>query len=513
MHKHDRTAGRLEDGERVVFDRVREALFANPFGPEREALDRAIAGTAGRVASGTPDIQRTIEVLRDLIRRLDERGIRRIGDVGAGDRARLESAYLFDTFHTFIPELDALIERQHAAGEASCAAPFAAGLLETLRRRGFDDADGVRLLGLFFQVRRAYFFIYRSLTGRSEAIRALRLRLWQNVFTGDMRLYTTRLWNRMEDFSTLLLGETGTGKGAAAAAIGRSGFIPFDPRRGLFVESFMRGFVATNLAQFPEALIESELFGHRKGAFTGAVEAHEGVFARCSPHGSIFLDEIGEAGVPVQIKLLRVLQERIFTPVGSHEARRFHGRVIAASNRPLDQARRRGAFRDDFYHRLSSDVIVIPPLRERLAQEPGELEVLLDGILERIIGTAAAAPEGTAALGAGPAGAAVREQVRAILARDVGRAYAWPGNVRELEQAVRRILLTGHYQPPADGATPTEPGSPYASQPDAATLLSHYCGWLHRRHGTLQAVARITGLDRRTVRKHLDRPVDDSPSD
>src|SRR5205823_10438393 len=133
-------------------------------------------------------------------------------------------------------------------------------------------------------------------------------------------------------------------------------------------ESFMRGFIALNLSQFPETLIESELFGHRKGAFTGAVETHEGVLARCSPHGAIFLDEIGEVTAPVQIKLLQVLQERTFCPVGSHEPVRFRGRVIAATNRSLAALRAGELLRADFFYRLCSDLIEVPPLRQRFEE-------------------------------------------------------------------------------------------------------------------------------------------------
>src|SRR5262249_44682392 len=147
------------------------------------------------------------------------------------------------------------------------------------------------------------------------------------------------------------------GKGTAAAAIGRSGWIPFDERSGRFAESFTKAFVFINLSQYPEALLESELFGHRKGAFTGAVESHEGLFARCSPHGAIFRDEIGELPATVQIKLLQVLQERVFSPVGSHEKHRFRGRVVAATNRAIHDLRQKGAFRDDFFYRLCSDII------------------------------------------------------------------------------------------------------------------------------------------------------------
>jgi transcriptional regulator with GAF, ATPase, and Fis domain len=109
-------------------------------------------------------------------------------------------------------------------------------------------------------------------------------------------------------------------------------------------QSFTRGFVPLNLSQYPETLIESELFGHKKGAFTGAVEAHEGVFSRCSPHGEIFLDEIGDVSTHLQIKLLQVLQERTFSPVGSHEKLRFRGRVIAATNQSLDALRDQSFF-------------------------------------------------------------------------------------------------------------------------------------------------------------------------
>ena len=213
-----------------------------------------------------------------------------------------------------------------------------------------------------------------------------RRRLWTSVFTTDVRWYERHLWNRMEDFSTLLLGETGSGKGTAAAAIGRSGFIPYLADKHEFAESFNRSFVATNLAEFPETLIEAELFGYRKGAFTGAVENHVGVFARCSPHGAIFLDEIGEVDHGVQVKLLHVLQDRLFTPVGSRDPQRFRGRVISATNRSLEQLRAEKVFRDDFFYRISSDVITVPSLRQRINENARELDLLLESILERMLG-------------------------------------------------------------------------------------------------------------------------------
>jgi transcriptional regulator with GAF, ATPase, and Fis domain len=315
-------------------------------------------------------------------------------------------------------------------------------------------------------------------------MKELRRHLWNNVFTHDIRLYERHLWNRMEDFSTMLLGETGTGKGTAAAAIGRSGFIPFDEKRGRFAESFTRTFVAMNLSQFPETLMESELFGHRKGAFTGAVEAHEGIFARCSPYGAIFLDEIGDLSVPVQIKLLQVLQERTFTPVGSHEKLRFRGRVIAATNKPLDRLRATGQFRDDFYYRLCSDIITVPTLRQRIQEDRRELDDLLANIVQRLAGTT---------------------DLPVKLPAD----YAWPGNVRELEQAVRRILLTEEYRGDQRPAEPDWIGKLQAGKLDADAVLAGYCTLLYQRCGNYEEVARRTNLDRRTVKAYLEKHVSD----
>jgi transcriptional regulator with PAS, ATPase and Fis domain len=323
-------------------------------------------------------------------------------------------------------------------------------------------------------------------------MREFRSHLWQNVFTREVRVYDLHLWNRMEDFSTLLLGETGTGKGAAAAAIGRSGYIPFDEKRGRFVESFARGFISLNLSQFPETLIESELFGHRKGAFTGAVEAHEGVLARCSPHGAIFLDEIGDVPVPVQIKLLQVLQERTFCPVGSHDSVRFRGRVIAATNQPLAALRNQKLFREDFFYRLSSDMIEVPPLRQRLQEAPDELSQLVEHVLASIIGER---------------DRELQERVEQALVSALGKSYSWPGNVRELAQAVRRVLLTGVYKGAVD---------PKSSNPmevllaefqnlslTADQLLAGYCALLYDKTQNYEEVARRTKLDRRTVKKYV----------
>jgi two-component system, NtrC family, response regulator HydG len=482
----------LTPADRDFFRTVAQAAFTNPFSQTRIQLDRTIAGTDAAM-SWDDLVELATTRIKDRLAPLTKAGRDDLKRYGAEDRELLRTVFLFDIYHRYRLKFDDFILKQLAAGDTPIAVPFAGELLARIAAIGLDEAESHRYLGIFYQIRRAFYFIETALVGLSPSMHALRLQLWNNIFTCNINWYEQHLWNRMEDFSTLLLGETGTGKGAAAAAIGRSGFIPFDGPRGRFSESFSRNFIAINLSQYPESLLESELFGHKKGAFTGATENHEGIFSRCTPYGSIFLDEIGDVSVPVQIKLLQVIQERTFTPVGSHERRRFQGRVIAATNRPLDDLRRAGQFRDDFYYRLCSDIIVVPPLRLRIQEEPRELEALIGSILQRLIG-AAAVPHA--------------RLVREALNRDLGPHYPWPGNVRELEQAVRRIIITRHYRGDTAASAQSEPAERLvaaieAGGMDAQQLLAEYCGLLYKRFGTYEEVSRKTGLDRRTVKKYV----------
>lgn len=488
-----KTKSRLTSEERDFFSLVDQAVYANPFSEMRKELDLKISG----LSPATPEseqIEKAIHEINVKIEILERQGRADINLFSGHDRVLVETSFLFDFFHQFLEKFDRFILDQIKEGDTPLKVPFVHEAFAYLAKRGFKEADIGRYFELAFQLRRAYFFIYWSLIGHSPCMKELRRKLWNNVFTHDIDLYNQYLWDRMEDFSTLILGETGTGKGTAAAAIGRSGFIPFNRKQGCFVESFTQSFVALNLSQFPENLIESELFGHKKGAFTGAVEDYSGIFDRCSPHGAIFLDEIGEVSTQIQIKLLQVLQERDFSPVGSHKKHRFHGRVIAATNRSIDDVHNAGLMRDDFFYRLSSDIIIMPPLRQRIREDPGELNELLALLVERMLGQPSLE---------------VVTLVRRVIDRQLGTDYRWPGNVRELEQCVRGVLLNQSYEGRTDSkitdlALQIKKGIETGTL-EAQNLLSGYCFLLYQRHGTYEEVARRTRLDRRTVKKYIEK--------
>ena len=211
------------------------------------------------------------------------------------------------------------------------------------------------------------------------------------------------------DTSVLILGESGTGKEMVANALHHKS------RRA------QHPFVAINCAALTETLLESELFGHEKGAFTGAVAQKKGKL-ELAEGGTVFLDEIGELAAPLQAKLLRVLQQREFERVGGTRTWKLDVRLIAATNRDLKAQVRAGAFREDLYHRLNVVALAVPSLRERKEDIPA----LAAHFLER-------------------ASARCRRRVTAISADALAylMAYPWPGNVRELENAIERAVVLG----------------------------------------------------------------------
>ncbi|MFI4910370.1 MAG: sigma 54-interacting transcriptional regulator [Sedimentisphaeraceae bacterium JB056] len=476
----------LTDSQRRFFSLVSKAAFLNPFSKQRFELDLEIIGDK-RQRPWRLVVPEVIKEVNSQMMAIDKVGIAKIADFPADNQPMMRNLFLFYIFHRFMDVFDKFIVRQSQNPAANLEVDFADDVIGALISRGFSREFAVRCFSMFYQIRRGFYFIDRGLIGSSDAMRKLRCDLWNNIFTHDIEFYNEFLWDKMEDFSTLLLGPTGSGKGAAAAAIGRSGFIPYDMNRRQFKENFMDAFVPINLSQYAETLLESELFGHTKGSFTGAVATHEGLFAMCSRHGSVFLDEIGDVSEQVQTKLLRVLQERSFSPVGSHKSVKFEGRVIAATNKSIDELRREGDFRDDFYYRLCSDTIIMPSLAQRVSEDGSELTDMITHLVRRI---------------AGDDSKRLCDIVKEVIDKNLGADYYWPGNVRELEQCVRRVIIKRDYSPQA--LQMQKNGDVFAQNLPVLELLSQYCTYLYNIHKNFEKVARITNLDRRTVKKYVE---------
>ncbi len=234
-----------------------------------------------------------------------------------------------------------------------------------------------------------------AMVGKSESMRAL----FQLIETVSPTTATI-----------LITGETGTGKEVVARAIHQT-----SSRRH-------QRFVAINCSAIPETLLEAELFGHVKGAFTGAVGARQGRIEQAD-HGTLFLDEVGTMAMPLQMRLLRVLQEREFERIGDSKTIKVDTRIIAATNSDLSKMVREGTFREDLYYRLNVIAVHLPPLRERKE----DVALLVRHFIEKL----------------SPAGIRAGAPAPVVVSQDAMRrlmAYSWPGNIRQLENAVERAL-------------------------------------------------------------------------
>ncbi len=364
---------------------------------------------------------------------------------------------------------------------------FQIGEQSLMGRREIDH-----IFAVFFQIRRAFHHIFQFIVGATAPVVGLRARVWESIFTHDLRRYRRSLHQQMGQIATLIIGPSGTGKELAARAIGLSRYIPFDTEKGHFTEDFLGSFHAVNLSALSPTLIESELFGHRRGSFTGAVGDRSGWMETCPPLGTVFLDEIGELDTSIQVKLLRLLQTRRFNRLGETEELIFRGKIISATNRDLERQMRTGQFREDFFYRLCSDVVRTPSLDEQLRADPEELGRLLDHIATGLVGEE---------------GQGLARETEEWINRHLGRDYRWPGNVRELEQCVRNVMIHKEYHP-------IGPVGPDAADPVLSELLDGrlsadqamgwYCRLVYRKTGSYEQAARLLGLDRRTVRAKVE---------
>ncbi|HTQ23662.1 MAG TPA: sigma-54 dependent transcriptional regulator [Candidatus Binataceae bacterium] len=294
------------------------------------------------------------------------------------------------------------------------------------------------------------------------------------------------------DANILVLGESGTGKELIARAVRAN-----SPRAA-------QPFVAVDCASLPENLLESELFGHEKGAFTGAIAAKQGLVEMAN-RGTLFLDELGELPLGLQVKFLRALQERQIRRVGGTRPIDVDIRVVCATNRDLRELVKGGAFREDLYYRIAVIDIALPPLRER----PGDVELLAMSFLAKFARRDTAAPRG------------FEPEAMAAL-----ETYSWPGNVRELQNVVERACaltegemitladLPAHLRTVAPAPSARPPAADTASKLTLkeakerwiSDLESAYVAELLRREGgNVSQAARKAGVDRKTLHRLLNK--------
>ncbi len=280
------------------------------------------------------------------------------------------------------------------------------------------------------------------------------------------------------DSTVLITGESGTGKGLVAQKIHH------------LSQRARRPFITVACGTLVETLFESELFGHVKGSFTGADANKVGKF-ELAQNGTLFFDEISNIGLEVQAKLLRAVEERKISKVGSHRVITVDVRIIAATNKDLSRAIKDGTFREDLFYRLNVVHLQMPPLRERKSDIP----MLVQHFLEKY-------------------NARVRKQIRGVTpeAMEMLVRHDWPGNVRELENTVERlvVLSTGPYLEPADLAFAGTIIAPALDRESSAVSLKdlerdHIIQTLQRFDGHKSETARALGIDRKTLRDKLKR--------
>lgn len=502
----------FSDADRCFAAIIDDVVYSNPFGRERLENERRALGNefsdeqdAWRAGPGHRNrnigpllrrVEQLLEKSRPFLRRAGDREIElyksmvryrlyyEIEDAlyQLGERARRG-----DLKSTTVERFDAFRARcVHYLGE----------ILDP-RKAGDEIAH---LFAIGFQLRRAFEEIFLRIVGASEPAASLRARVWESVFTHDMRRYERSLYDRMHLMNTLIVGPSGTGKELVARAIGLSRFVPFDGKTCRFREETHESFLPLNLSALSPHLVESELFGHKKGSFTGAISDRAGFLESCPDEGTVFLDEIGELSEELQVKLLRTLQARTLVRIGEQRSRPFRGKLVTATNRDLDEAVEAGRFREDFYYRIRADQITTPSLRAQLEDRPDDLRRLVEALVSRMVPSAE-----------------VEELVDTSVRYIEGNLtdYPWPGNVRELQQCLLSLIVHGVYVPSVSRTAPLAERlgrSLIAGDYSLDEMTDLYVTLAFRRHGSYSETARKLELDWRTVKSKVNLALlGDSP--
>ena len=412
-------------------------LLGNPFPADTEALEAAIAA-----ANDTTPMPRVMEALE------------------AGDPEGAEATLLALGHARVLGGVDAPVHLEERAWNG-------------LPR---PEAHYQRLLAAAARAHGAL----GALIGQSEAIQRVRHETWAACFGASLR-HALLLEGTIRDHDVLVVGETGTGKELVARAVQLA--LPSDDPRGAPRAEL-------NAAAVPATLIESELFGHRKGAFTGASADRKGRI-RSARGGSFFLDEVGELAPETQAKLLRVMETNVVYPLGDDQGFEADVRYVAATHQDLEWMVREGTFRLDLLQRLAGHVIRLPSLRERRADIPALGRMFLQKEL------------------AGRSLPEVEERVAAWLDRAAVIDHPWDGNVRELFNLLRSVMLG--FDPPLGQASMASASGavPHAILTCEATLREvdewYLARVLERVDGNYAAAARLLGLDRATVRRRASK--------
>lgn len=495
--------------KKTELERVRtiaELNYTNPFLTRRIELIRKLLGDSyvhhGDVwsekpgQSGRGNLRQLQQVTNELAESAIER-IREGGRVAEDELEEYEGLMIYYLFEKYREDFAKLIRHPEESVSQDCSFfysftdDFDLCMVLPGRIKLPSDYKVSHLFAMYFQVHRAFYYIFDFLIGGSMATAELRAGIWESIFTHDIKRYQRSLYNHMSDVTTLITGPSGTGKELVARAIAYCRYIPFSTRTVRFQEDFRKQFFPLHLSAMPSNLIESALFGHKKGAYTGALQDQTGWLEEASEHGTVFLDEIGEVSEEIQVKLLRLIQNRTFQRLGETSERQFRGKIIAATNRDLSQAIQTGKFRSDLFYRLCSDQITTPSLKAQLSGSRKELKNLVNYLTRKIIGENEAD--------------ALTSETSSWIIKNLGIEYDWPGNVRELEQCIRNIMIRGAYQP-----TATAQEAPNSLAEDmkkglltADELLSAYCQLVYQQTGSYVETAKRLNLDRRTVKSKI----------